>query len=980
MAASEKSGSAWLKWCWAKTSRDGAPGEGPVWHPLVAHILDTAAVAQELWDRYLPDTVRDRFTEAFGGGNPEHARSIVSFLAALHDLGKASPCFQDMFGTGTYASARIRTARQSWEKKARAAGMPLPDHPGTAQQARHEHLTAALLPRLIGCDCTGIAPSAFCSRDEHHGVNTVALCLGGHHGHIPNPQWVTIAHWAAGGTGWDDVRTALVDAVAAQMGIEIALLPALVRPTRPAVLVLFTGLVVLSDWIASDENRFPYGSPEDRHATVWARSRQRATAAVSALRLDRWLPRTGSAWESLWPGTSPRAFQAAAVGLLPENGQALVIAESETGSGKTRLALWCAYHLAVRNGYQGVYVALPTRAASLQTARELERFLPSATELGAVSLALVHAAAPAEDFVQRLISAAQDTMEAHAEEPEPDGGTPARVVLDPWYLRRCLGLVAAFGAGTVDQVVLGTQGSRHWFLRMFGLMCKTVVIDEVHAYELYQQQLLGAAVEWLADAGASVLVLSATLPADAKAALTLSWCTGLRAPLRDTGGRGQVTVVDGTGVLRRGGPDPAEVDPLHTELSLEPDHGPRALAAELLERARDGGCVGVVRNRVDEAVALFVEARALAEKHGWTPDEVVLLHGRMLPRDRIPVQERVVAFTGPAQEPRRPEGRPNPDRPHRLLVIATQVIEQALDLDFDHLVSDLAPVDLLIQRRGRMHRHPVNDPGRPAWCSEARMRVLYQPDPRNSQLPLVEPPASPEAPGNLDGLVYAPYILAATFRALARRAVMTTEEGAVLHLRMSTPGDSRALLEEVYGPSFPAPEPWTGLLERTWGGWQSALRGEERAARQRVKRPYRGSRSYPVEVAELCSGAASEEGSLSELRAVSRLGDDSHPVVCLYRHGNRLTYDPQGEHPVPMGPADRPVLQRELQLNTLSLPGHWFSGSTPLPCPETWSVVERNLRGLHVAEFDESGRCISLPEGSLRYDWATGMARPHTLP
>ncbi|MDA5285529.1 CRISPR-associated helicase Cas3' [Streptomyces sp. Isolate_45] len=1007
-------------WSWGKTDRDGLSTEvgGPAWNPLVAHLLDTGAVALELWDRYLPDPARDRLTDGFGAGDRRLARDTVAFLAALHDLGKCSPAFTGRFGSGRGATDRMRRERGLWEDQARAAGLPLPTTWTGIHNARHEHLTTLTLPTLLGCRCPGTGDGTECLAQEHRGLYVAAACLGGHHGHLPKPASIKRAYGAAGGTAWDAVRLALVDVVADRLGVDLAALPSLVRQlpsARPSTLVLFAGLVVLSDWIASDTRRFPYARPTDDPSELWQRSGRRATEAVTALGLDRWRPGPAD-WGRLWPGTTPRRFQADAMRLLPERGQALVIVESDTGSGKTRLALWCAHQLAARNGYQGVYLAMPTRAATHQAAAEVEGFLPGAVEADTVNMALVHGAAGATDLVHRLVDAArapapgteegsgaaddlagsvQHVLDAHACDGPDDGHdgpsyghhtTSTRVVLDPWYLRRCLGLVATFGIGTVDQVVLAAQPSRHWFLRTFGLACKIVVIDEAHAYELYQQQLLGAAVEWLADAGASVIVLSATLPAAVRTALTEAWGTGLRVALDDPGEPGPITVVDGAGRVRRGGPAPDEVESLRTTVILEADPGPQELAAQLLEQARDGGCVGVVRTRVDTAVALHEEARAQAKRYGWDPEDVVLLHGRMLPRDRQPLEERLTAMLGPATDPElRRAGMPNPDRPGRLLVIATQVIEQSLDLDFDHLVSDLAPIDLLIQRRGRQHRHRANDPGRPAWCGEvtqgsgysaARMVVLYRPDPLLDGLPLVEP-AGHSAMGNADGLVYAPYTLAATYRTLITRQA----DG---HSGFATPMDSAELVESVYGPRQEADGAWGELLARTWDAWQDALQQEGGESAQRALHPYRGARRVPAEVWDLASGrdnGAGDEGGTPQFRALSRLGDPSVGVVCLYQHGDRLTYDVEGTLPVETGArpgtSARRRQDRGLLLNTLAFPAHWFDGARPLPAAHTWPTPPGHppLDRSHVALFDAAGRCVTGPAGRVRYDPVTGLSR-----
>ncbi|MEV7779502.1 CRISPR-associated helicase Cas3' [Kitasatospora sp. NPDC088351] len=966
---------------WGKTDKSRrSRGNGrPAWNPLTAHILDTAACTGQLWDRYLTPGMRLRLTEAFGAGDEATARKTVMLLAGLHDLGKGSGCFLRTFGTGLRDDPGLRGAElAAWRSLASTVRLPCDDHPNGQVSARHEHITAVHLPRLLGCACADCGGSG----DEISGLHSVALLLGGHHGHIPDMDTVSRAAGAAPLDAWEPVYRKLIAEVADLIGVTLATLPDLVRPERPSVLPMFTGLVILADWIASSDDHFTYRRLGDPPAAWWSASRHQAEAAITELALDRWLPEP-KAWPELFPNSRPRPFQAAALAALPAEGPAMAVVESDTGSGKTRLAFAIAHHLARTCGHQGFFMAMPTRAATNQVADELADFAENSTgRTATTNLAVVHATAEATDLVHRLVDASR-TRRQNALRSLPDSiaaasadsGEPGRVVLDPWYLRSCLGLVSTFGIGTVDQVVLVPQPAQHWMLRFFGLAGKTVIIDEAHAYELFQQGMLGAAVEWLADGGASIVVLSATLPVSVREALVQAWCTGRQVTAKDAGQTGPITVVDQHGTIHRTGSSGTPTDQRPralTEVRLRPLPGPVGLATHLLHEASGGGVTAVVRNRVGSAVELHRTVLDLRHRHGWHRNEIVLLHGRLMGRDRLPVEARLLGALGPGPD----RDRPNPARPHRLLVIATQIVEQSLDIDFDKVYTDLAPIDLLIQRRGRLHRHSVNT--RPAWCREPVLTVLWQPD--TVGLPMVEPPdtGNGRPKGNRDGGVYAPYTLAATWHALTQRA---DEVGRYAMNAL----DHSTLIHEVYGPAVPQPGPLGQLLARTKAVWHAALTNEQGESTARPFRPYGRLGRTPASVYGLASGKAhggGKEKGAPGITALSRLGKPSIDCLALYRQTDgALTYDRDGNLPAdtqyhPANTAARRKQQKDFLLNTMVIPATWATAPNPFPHPADRPRRDRPaLRYLRTLFLDPAtGRCIASPL-DITYTPEEGLSR-----
>ncbi|MEU3408854.1 CRISPR-associated endonuclease Cas3'' [Streptomyces sp. NPDC006670] len=981
------------RWVWGKTKDKWQYREDEQsWNPLLAHLLDTGATARELWDRYLPDNVRAVLTEAFGGGDAATARAVVSFLVAVHDLGKAAPVFLARFD---HDRKHLQKPRALWEEEARFHGVPLPTTWQGLYEALHQHITAATLPRLLGCDCP-VADGQRCGKAEHEGLYAVAYALGGHHGHVPGADTVGTAAIGRGDEDWNDVRADLVEVTAAMLGVDLRRLAAVVAPARPAALIHLMGLVIMSDWIASNDDRYPYADLADSDETWWQAAQERARAAVTALCLDRWKP-TEATWQHLWPGTEPRPMQTAVMDLMPSAGQALVVVEAPPASGRTRLALWCAHHLAVRNGYQGLYVAMPTKAGAGRIAEEVRRFMRTAVTDGDATLAVVHATPLEEQIVYGLTEAeprpaqeesspldslvAGGRIALESEQAErASAGNPAgeaprgrdRAVMDPWYLKRCEGLLATFGVGTIDEVLLAAQPSRHWMLRLFGLSCKTVIIEEAQAYELYQQELLATTVEWLADAGASVVVLSHSLPTTVRAALTASWCAGLQVEAVDTGGHGPATVVDAGGRIRRGGPPHREAPQAVATVRLRCDgEGPAELASELLHRARTGSCVGVVRNQVEKAVALYRAAVDDAACHGWDESEIVLLHEQFQTHHYKAIEHRIHSLLG--------EG--GSSRPDRLLVITTQAAAQAVD--FDYMVSDLAPVDLLVERLGSLHRNGENTRHRPSWTEFAQLDVLFQADPEEPDLPLVEPPGprSGRRTGNLDGLTYAPYVLASTFRALRSRR---DQQGRI---SLSLPRDISGLIASVYESRQTDEAPWGALLDRTWYAWQAVLSSERLTADDNGVRPYVDG--HPATTDWLLSGewnGSGDKGGVEGLRALPRLSIPPVSAVCLYRHGGRFTYDAEGELEARLykgaelkhgaSPAVVRLVQRKLLLHTVSVPAAWFKGSDRLSLPEAWPTQTlKPLNDYDVLLFDATGACVSGLAGQVHYDPKTGLLK-----
>jgi CRISPR-associated endonuclease/helicase Cas3 len=401
----------------------------------------------------------------------------------------------------------------------------------------------------------------------------------------------------------------------------------------------------------------------------------------------------------------------------------LVIIEAPMGEGKTEAAVYLADCWAARLGQRGCYFALPTQATSNQMFSRVREFLACRYPESQINLMLLHghASLSAEfgalkENYKRLVAFEGIGTDEKNTSTESSGN----VLAAEWFTHRKRGLLAPFGVGTIDQILLSVLQTKHAFVRLFGLSHKTVIVDEVHAYDAYMITLLERLLEWLGALRCSVVLLSATLPKERTAALMASYAKGARIEsgtweaLLDGKPYPRVTwLSNGTRGARTVETSPRSAKNLLIEWvdgGLPASEGePFELGKRLKEALNGGGCAAVVCSTVDRAQRVYQALKPyfpVIDAGDGNP-ELDLLHARYLFKDREAREKRALLRFG------KPDGMVDCGedglkpvvRPHRAVLVSTQIIEQSLDLDFDIMVTDMAPIDLLIQRGGRIHRH-----------------------------------------------------------------------------------------------------------------------------------------------------------------------------------------------------------------------------------------------------------------------------------
>lgn len=650
---------------WGK-ARPVEPSRGPGWHPLVFHCLDVAAVGEVLLTRH--QGLKSALPRLLGLA-PQEAVRLVRFLLCLHDIGKFAKQFQ----------AKVPDLYPSCFGDDPASVPAHYDHGAGGLRLFCAHPDLFWLP---GDTDAGIWMPLFSA-------------IMGHHGEPPDLDANDNRSALRRTFGRAGIAAACAFIRRAHELLDLpARLPSLERRRMKRASFAVAGLAVLADWIGSNQAWFPYRGPSPDLADYLCGAQERAALAVEQAGV---LPSASSShltYEHLIGGAflpSPMQDWAGRVE-LPE-GPALFLIEDETGSGKTEAALMLAHRLLARGRAEGLYIALPTMAtANAMFDRLASAYRHLFARDANPSVALVHGARDLHAGFRRarLRGGRHETPYSDANGQGDAAETTASAACAAWVADdRRRAFLADAGVGTVDQALLSVLPTRHQSLRLLGLMRRVLVLDEVHAYDAYMQREMERLLEFQAALGGSAVLLSATLPRAIRERLTAAFAKGsggttggadmdMAYPLATVCGADRLSAMPVAG-------QPGRARTLPVRFLRSPDE---ALSA-VEHAARAGKAALYIRNTVDDAI----DAHAALIERGLPAR---LFHARFALTDRLDIETSIVNRFGKRSTPS--------DRAGQVL-IATQVVEQSLDLDFDVLVSDLAPIDLLIQRAGRLWRH-----------------------------------------------------------------------------------------------------------------------------------------------------------------------------------------------------------------------------------------------------------------------------------
>ncbi len=541
---------------------------------------------------------------------------------------------------------------------------------------------------------------------------------------------------------------------------------------------LAAGLFVLSDWVGSNSEWFEARAEVGDVSEYWGYAVDRARIAVAETGVLSASPSGRLSFHEYFPGlpddASPHPLQRYVLDLPDPDGPELLILEDQTGGGKTEAAILAAHRHMRAGTSAGVFVGLPTMATSNAMYARLAQSYRRLFADEKASLVLAHGGrALKEDYLESIGLEAIRPASVGGEGGFWEGGAACSA----WIAdNRKKALLAPCGVGTLDQALLGVLPSRHQCLRLLGLSRSTLVADEIHSYDEYTGTLACSLLSFHAALGGSVVLLSATMTRELREKLVRAWVRGRELAGGTT--LPEMTVREtafplATRVMDTCLTETPVAASRRLDVAVTPVSDEDAMFAALADAHRAGACACWVRNTVGDALAA---RRRLVEEYGVPAGDALLFHARFAGCDRQEIESQVLATFGKESRPEERGGK---------ILISTQVVEQSLDLDFDVLLSDLAPMELLIQRAGRCHRHQART-GRPEGYRSARMLVLM-PEPVED--------ADAEWYGRVfpsGRYVYPrPDVLWRTARLLADRG------------RLLLPEDARALVEGAYAGDVP---------------------------------------------------------------------------------------------------------------------------------------------------------------------------------
>lgn len=707
----------YLNLIWAKTSP---------FKSILSHSLDTAAVAEALLENGIFSTVLPDLAvwlrKEHSDSTCREIKNLILYMTSVHDIGKISPFF-----TGKNDEKDVCKLLNSEDL--------IKNYRRDMDKFRHEDYTKSVLLRIWK------EKERFNSANERRKDSTVdnlALVLSLHHQgkkgkgkEIPDCDSKLL--WKLQQDKFENIMFKMFQPP------EIILNSTACNHVS-AVCMIFLGIIVLSDWLASSDAFANFDLMEREECEdYYHRIKERAFELVQVSHLSATKLPEGYFFTDIWrniPRDGMRTLQTVTEHVMEAKEKPLLLLiEAPMGEGKTEAGTYAAFRMGRYFGKKGFYVALPTAATANQMHERMERLVKDTFPGSQVRL--LHSLAWLSD------EATKGETEIHSEDRE---------YVQEWTKPLRRGLLQGYSVGTIDQVLMSALHVRYGVIRLLGIQNKVLILDEVHAYDAYMQDILIRMLEWCKELRIPVVMLSATLAMETKKQVMKVY----QADYKEEQDYPAVTAVFENGNYQIS-PVP-EVSKCRT-ISIrtaEILNNMNEIRDYALKTVKDGGCLCVLLNTVGRAQKLY---QGLKETAG-DDVELHLFHARFSEGRKREIETQMITLFGPDKS----------KRPRRVIVVATQVMEQSLDVDFDYMITDIAPVDLILQRLGRLFRHEYTP--RPDGC-DAPEGIVLLPEEREDF--------------GAGGLVYPPVLLELSARYLKE------------HPQLPCPEAIREAVEFVYG-------------------------------------------------------------------------------------------------------------------------------------------------------------------------------------
>lgn len=651
----------------AKSCKDNSM----MWLPFTVHSYDTAGIIERLFNHWIPESLRIYISEKLlpnssKDNSQETAVNFCRLMALLHDTGKLTPAFQSKIAPNIYGYSdklenmgiNIRNLKEISKSPHNIAGQVILEHYGFPKE--------------------------------------ISVITGSHHGRCAYSTSEQLEIYKSNYFGyksineklWRNIRKYWIDTALKETGFKsVEDIP---KP-NVKIQMLITGLLIMSDWIASNTKYFPYINIDSilseeqifrRLEYAWKK-----LSLPESLYIEN-INNSDDFFKERFEYT-PNDIQKDIMETVRfSHGNGIYIIESPMGTGKTETALAVSEIIASVSGAGGIYFGLPTQATANGIFGRIKKWAESLDD-EKHSIRLAHG-------MTELNSEYQQLFHGRA----VDSGDESLVVHE-WFEGRKQALLSDFVIATVDQFLLASLKQKHVMLRHLGLAGKIVIIDECHAYDAYMNVYLDHTLRWMGEYEVSVIILSATLPPQRRNELIKAY-TGKQPDIEKSLEYPVLTWTDSEGVHQKALKN--NIPEKHIKISEIKEN---ELIFNLSDKLSDGGCASIIVNSVSYAqkLALYIEDK-MPEYH------VICFHSRFTASDRADIERNILSLTGKES---------NTSERNKLIVVGTQVLEQSLDIDFDYMITEICPMDLLLQRSGRLQRHKLK---RPEKLKNAELAIL----------------------------------------------------------------------------------------------------------------------------------------------------------------------------------------------------------------------------------------------------------------